>query len=75
MTLRVNRRSPTAKCARVTEASTWGLSVRVRLFAIHKMPLYQVAVGSMKVTPELRARFAPALKAANPEKPLANGEY
>ena len=50
----------------VTEASTWGLGVGIRLFAIHKTPLYLVAVGSMKVSPELRARFAPALRQANP---------
>ena len=50
----------------VTEASTWGLGVGIRLFAIHKTPLYLVAVGSMNVSPELRARFAPALRQANP---------
>ena len=50
---------------RVTMESKWGLSVGIRLFAIHKTPLYQVAVGAMKVSPELRARFAPALQQAS----------
>jgi hypothetical protein len=49
-----------------TQESIWALSVGIRLFAIHKTPMYQVAVGTLNVTPEIRARFAPGLTDPNP---------
>jgi hypothetical protein len=49
----------------VTPSAEWPFSVGIRLFAIHKTPLYQVAVGSMKPMPELVARLGPAVVQAN----------